>query len=313
MGATQARRARLTLKTEVRRLGTYDDVIAAFRRADQNGDRALSMAELHRLMCSMNKKWTEMHTHNLFRVVDSDANGEINIDEFISFVFANEGGVQNETPYEAVMRSFRSADLNRNGVLDKREFHRLMSKLQPNEWDAEHTNQVFGMADRDGSGEVDSSELIGYIFGAQGHPSGDDRHSPQDAHQQSRRDARTSSHHHRTPRIVIQFTHGTDRKCLRDISLVEARWKATMGSSLVVSKVLDEDVSGITNVTALAPHRLLFWDQAAMMAHRENPFATDFRLYAWADEMAHMHFPVLAGQTSSSRSTSRTPSPSKRR
>lgn len=284
MSASRAHQTSEVLKGEVRKLGTYEDVIAAFRRADKNGDRALSMAELHRLMSSMNNKWTEMHTHNLFRVVDRDTNGELTIEEFLGFVFSSNGR-SSETPYEAVLRSFVDADLNHNGVLDKREFHRLMSRLQPNEWQAEYTNQVFAVVDKDGSGEVDSAELIGHIFGA---------HNRTGSAGSGR-----SSH-----RIVIQFVHGSERKCEGVIGMVEARWKSKLKKQeLVIRRVLDEDVPGINKVMALSPQRVIFWDKPSMIPYREDPFATEQRIFQWADEMLNSHFPLLAGRRNSGSST----------
>lgn len=262
------------LKGEVRKIGTYEDVVNAFRKADKNGDRCLSMSELHRLMRGLNKNWTEMHTHNLFRSVDRDADGELTIEEFLGFVFSSDVGTTGsaaETPYEAILRAFSQADSNRNGVLDKREFHRLMMKLRPNQWTAQCTNEVFDQVDSDRSGEVDTSELIQHIFGANNDGGGQSR------------------------KLIIQFVYGSGSNEARIIDIVEARWKARYKNKIKVRRKMDPDLPGILNVTATSPQHVEFWNKASMVAYRENPFATEQSIYAWADEMMTRHFPVLIG------------------
>merc|ERR1711957_791832 len=90
-----------------------------------------------------------------------DWDGAVDMQEFLEYLFPNRPGM---TDYERVLAFFRQCDHNMNGMIDRREFGALMRTLYP-QYPANQFDALFQAADKDHSGEVDSNELIAYIFG----------------------------------------------------------------------------------------------------------------------------------------------------
>merc|ERR1719410_2333520 len=65
---------------------TMNDVKAAFKRFDRNGDGALSKEELTAAMKSSGESYSEVEINAIFSLGDVDGDGEITLEEFISLM-----------------------------------------------------------------------------------------------------------------------------------------------------------------------------------------------------------------------------------
>lgn len=270
-------------------LGSYEQSVAAFRQFDKNRDGMMSFNEMHGLMSTLNPKtWTEKHTDKMFSQIDKDHNGAIDIREFIAYLFPDQGG--GATDYEKIMALFRKNDANLNGRLDKREFNSLMKVLYPQQ-PGNSFEALFNAADKDKSGEIDSNELIAYIFGV---PT--DR--AKDARAAQRRDAREERGAAPTSKVigasvVIEMIYGPNMEAT--VSGMANLWEKTHGKSIGVKLVCDSRFTHLHSVSA-RDGKVQFWDRAGMIAFREDPFKTEKTTRRFAEDMNQRDIPrLLAG------------------
>jgi len=280
-------------------LGSYENVLAAFRRYDKDRSNTLSWSELHQLMVDTNAAtagaWTEGDTDVLLKELDKSRDNKVDIDELVAHIFKRQdamGGTSGSSEYEIVLEAFRRYDSNRNGTLCKQEFHRLMGSLKPG-WTEEHTKKVFSVVDKDNSGEVDSSELVAWLFGI-----------PAERSQAARKAERTreaeksfgkfeKKSKEAGPMVVVEIVTGSSG--ITAVDNLAARWKRKLGASVEVAKVVSASAGGISRVSARNGN-VVFWDMATMMAHRENPFHSERSAREWERDMESRHIPrLLAG------------------
>lgn len=282
-------------KAQLSDLGSYENVLATFRRYDINKDNLLSWKEFHRLMVDLNEqtsgyRWKESNTDLLLAQLDKDKNGGIDMNELINHIFPRAdamGGVAGASEYEMVLEAFRRHDTNRNGTLDVREFHRLMTQIRPG-WTQANTDRVFGAVDKDRSGEVESDELIAWLFGV-----------PADRKNAARK-GRNAMRRGRDPPpnagplVVIEFTCGAGNAEINVDRIGQTLLKKLEGVSY--KKTVQGSSNTISKVTA-RDGAIVFWDAATMMAYRDNPFMDMKTTEAWLKDMVNRQIPRLLSGT----------------
>jgi len=271
-------------------IGSYENMLAVFKRFDVNRDGKLSHAELNALMTELNKgSWSQGKTESLLGKLDKDHDGAVNVEEMIEYVFPRSdamGGTAGQSQYETVLAQFRRFDTNRNGTLSKPEFTQLMGQLRPG-WQTKNTDEVFGALDKDRSGEVDSQELVAWLFGV---PS--DR---QKAAKKMENAAKRGSKANAGPLVVIEFVYGERAGTMVD--RIKSQLEGKMTGAVKIQKKVQGDSQTINRVSA-RDGQVVFWDAASMIAFRDSPFADQRAADEWTRDMLARHIPRLIAGTS---------------
>merc|ERR1719438_269658 len=132
-----------------------NDVKAAFRRFDTDGDGHISRTELRQVMGS----FSEAEVDAVFALGDKDQSGAIDYQEFIAMMVPNTGSILKRISSQfnsisAVKEGFKRIDVNGDGAISRQE---LKQGLHLND---EELNVVFALGDLDGDGEISMTEFI---------------------------------------------------------------------------------------------------------------------------------------------------------
>ena len=65
---------------------TEDDMIAAFKVFDKNGDGKISKEELKHVMCNVGEKLSDEEAEEMIKEVDVNADGYIDYNEFVKML-----------------------------------------------------------------------------------------------------------------------------------------------------------------------------------------------------------------------------------
>lgn len=264
-------------------LGSYQKVLETFKTYDTDLNGLMSFKELHKLMSDLNKgRWSEAESDRLFKQIDKNSNGSIDINELVDFIFNRDPkmgtvGDAGKSDYELVLQDFRKFDTNRNGTLDKAEFTRLMGTLKPGAWDTKRTDAVFAQVDVDKSGEVDLNELVAFLFGV-----------PKSRLKAAQKGAQDCL-------VIVEFRcgPGAPENMVQQIANI---WRKKFQNDVGVKKVVDKNITGI-NYVAARGGQVVFWDEAKMVAFRDNPFLSLGTMKQWVEEMTRRHIPGLLDGT----------------
>ena len=142
-----------------------NDVKAAFKMFDRNGDGALSKDELASAMKSSGESYSDIEVNAIFSLGDVDGDGEITLEEFIALMKPSAAQVvqklsKNFKNLTDVKEAFKKIDSNHDGLLSKDE----MLGSAGNNFDSEEVDAIFQLGDVNGDGEIDMSEFIGIMF-----------------------------------------------------------------------------------------------------------------------------------------------------
>merc|ERR1711899_207821 len=140
-----------------------NDVKAAFKRFDRNGDGALEKGELCDALKSSGESYSDVEVDAIFSLGDVDGDGEITLEEFIGLMSPSASSV-----VQRISKSFRNLndckeafkkiDRDNDGLLSKQEM------MQGNKFDAEEVNAIFELGDINGDGQIDMGEFISLMF-----------------------------------------------------------------------------------------------------------------------------------------------------
>jgi Ca2+-binding EF-hand superfamily protein len=151
----------------------YWQIMDYWKMFDKNGDGQLDKNEFYVLMKRMNPDPVERHiSDQMFACVDADDSGEIDCEEFLSWIF------QMYAPYSGGLRErlgdmnpgqvveyFKRIDTNGNGELDKSEFWTFLAKFCPEaRLSPKEASDLFEVIDKDSSGEVDAYEFVRWVY-----------------------------------------------------------------------------------------------------------------------------------------------------
>jgi calmodulin len=128
----------------------------AFALFDKDGDGTISTKELGTVMKSLGQKPTVAELNDMINEVDSDGNGEIDFDEFLSMMAKK----LKETDLEEDIReAFRVFDKNSSGIISTMELRHIMTNLGEKLKDSE-IDEMIRHADIDGDGSVNYNEWV---------------------------------------------------------------------------------------------------------------------------------------------------------
>merc|ERR1719336_448635 len=144
---------------------TLNDVKAAFKRFDRNGDGALSKEELSAAMKSSGDSYSEVEVNAIFSLGDVDGDGEITLEEFISLMSPSSSSIVQRLRkayknLNDVKAAFKRIDVDNDGLLSKQE----MLQSGGNMFDREEVDSIFALGDINGDGELDMGEFISLMF-----------------------------------------------------------------------------------------------------------------------------------------------------
>jgi len=144
---------------------TLNDVRAAFKRFDRNGDGALSKDELSSAMKSSGDSYSDIEVDAIFSLGDVDGDGEITLEEFITLMSPSSSSIVQKLRksfknLNDVKAAFKKIDTNKDGLLSKQE----VLQSSGNMFDKEEVDSIFALGDVNGDGEIDMGEFISLLF-----------------------------------------------------------------------------------------------------------------------------------------------------
>jgi len=142
-----------------------DDVKAAFKRFDSNGDGALDKKELSAAMKSSGQSYADVEIDAIFSLGDTDGDGEVSLQEFVELMSPSSSEVlaklrKNFRNIGDVKATFKKIDTDNDGLLSKQE----MLSSSGCKYDSEEVNAIFILGDVNGDGQLDMGEFIGLMF-----------------------------------------------------------------------------------------------------------------------------------------------------
>jgi len=236
----------------------------------------------------------------IFACVDVDRSGEIDCEEFLSWIF------QMYAPYSGGLRErlgdmnpsqvvdyFRRIDTNGNGELDKSEFWTFIVKFCPEaHLTAREASDLFDVIDKDGSGEIDASEFVKWVYpglvdgedGVRRERNKNTRMPKIDSKERSgspgrgmpvsgssavldRRNAALGQQP-----VVLEFTIGPDFKSI--MMEIQKAFAKRLADSVSTKIIIDQQCKGCSRFVLRVGRGVVLWDKPSMMAHRDNPFET---------------------------------------
>merc|ERR1719295_969653 len=144
---------------------TLNDVKAAFKRFDRNGDGALSKEELSAAMKSSGDSYSEVEVNAIFSLGDTDGDGEITLEEFVTLMSPSASSIilrlrKSFNNLNDVKTAFKKIDTNNDGLMSKTE----MMESAGCKYDQEEVDSIFTLGDINGDEELDMGEFISLMF-----------------------------------------------------------------------------------------------------------------------------------------------------
>jgi calmodulin len=128
----------------------------AFALFDKDGDGTITMTELGIVMKSLGQNPTDTELRDMISEVDSDGNGEIDFNEFLSLMARKMKSSDSE---EDIREAFKVFDKDGNGFIDASELKHVMTNLGE-KLTEEEVNEMIKEADTDGDGQINYEEFV---------------------------------------------------------------------------------------------------------------------------------------------------------
>lgn len=128
-----------------------------FKLFDKNGDGQISADEISSLLVAIGREPNEEEIQKFISQSDRDANGEIDLTEFLKFI-EKEEKVPRSTQQE-VIDAFRVFDLDGSGYITYDEFETILMKFG-GEFTEKEVKEIFKFSDADSDGKLTYSEFV---------------------------------------------------------------------------------------------------------------------------------------------------------
>ena len=136
-----------------------EDQMAEFKEAfslfDKEDKGAIGAEELGGAMRSLGHNLTEEEVHDLINEADSDGNGLIDIEEFVSFLARR---LKSSEPEEDLQEIFKKFDKDGNGLLNDTDIKAAMAEMNEKMTD-EDIKEMIETTDKDGDGQINFEEF----------------------------------------------------------------------------------------------------------------------------------------------------------
>ena len=132
----------------------------AFNMFDLNKDGLLSAEEIFKMLKNYGYPMPKDEIRRLIAKIDSDGDEQINFEEFITLMRSQTIFID-ETDDDALLRAFKSFDINHDGKIPNKEFKYIISHLG-NKFSKEETDSVFEIGKLKENEEMDFVKFIEY-------------------------------------------------------------------------------------------------------------------------------------------------------
>jgi len=129
-----------------------EQVAVLFKKMDKNADGKINLDEIHSLSADMRVRQAESGYEDALRTMDGDADGKVSLDEVLHD-FAN------EAERAGAKRLFAAADKNRDGFLVGRELSSFTFPEIDEAVERAHAQGEVQRRDRNGDGKLDMQEF----------------------------------------------------------------------------------------------------------------------------------------------------------
>merc|ERR1719357_2141894 len=143
--------------------GNLEQIKQGFKKLDKNNDGMISKTE----MASAGLSNQEVDA--IFKLGDTNGDGEIDIDEFIGVMCPSATAVvfkisQAFNGKDGAAAAFRQIDINGDGLISKEEMRQMMNSAAGKKVSDAEVNTLFQKGDIDGDGQIDMHEFIRLMF-----------------------------------------------------------------------------------------------------------------------------------------------------
>ena len=129
---------------------------SAFSSFDKDNNGEIDVDELRFVFKQLGVFMDDEQLGTLIRQVDTDENGIIDFEEFLTLM---QLGQEEESEEADMLAAFKEFDLDGDGFIDKEELKNVMVSLGE-EMSEEELRNMMKNADSDGDGQVDYNEFV---------------------------------------------------------------------------------------------------------------------------------------------------------
>jgi calmodulin len=147
----------------VKKTNQYDDsermkgIQEMFKLFDKNGDGTISAQELSSLLVAIGRQPNQEEIQKFLAEADQDGNGEIDLNEFLSFIEKEEKVPR--TKQEEIIDAFRVFDTDGNGYVTYDEFRTILMKFG-GDFNEKDVKDIFKFSDADSDGKLTYTEFV---------------------------------------------------------------------------------------------------------------------------------------------------------
>ncbi|KAL7313242.1 hypothetical protein PS15m_007010 [Mucor circinelloides] len=134
-------------------ISEYRESFALF---DKNGDGAIDAEELGQVMRSLNQEPTDEELKDMINDVDSDNNGRIDFNEFLTIMSRMKGTDETEND---LVEAFKVFDKDQDGSITQDELRSVMANLGQ-KLTSQELDEMIKEADTDGDGKINYKEFV---------------------------------------------------------------------------------------------------------------------------------------------------------